>query len=154
MFLRFCIPVTDCSSQTLPLQIFRNISKTSNVLRFNFLRNNSFERNMVLQRGILKHFNLRNVSAGNVSFLGVVFQLWIILPAWKLPLRIYYITFCVKFSQICLQYISIYIRFNQSSRSKNLRYILSLKTVDTIGNCPRLVFSLGVSQHMFRITNQ
>ena len=28
-----------------------------------------------------------------------------------------------------------------------------LKTVDTIGNCQRPVFSLGVSQHMHKITN-
>ena len=30
---------------------------------------------------------------------------------------------------------------------------VSLKTLDTIGNCQRLVFSLGVSQHMHKITN-
>ena len=30
---------------------------------------------------------------------------------------------------------------------------LKLKTLDTIGNCKRLVFSLGVSQHMHKITN-
>jgi hypothetical protein len=29
----------------------------------------------------------------------------------------------------------------------------SLKTMDTIGNCQRLVFSLAVSQHMHKITN-
>ena len=29
----------------------------------------------------------------------------------------------------------------------------SLKAVDTIGNCQRAVFSLGVSQHMHKITN-
>ena len=28
-----------------------------------------------------------------------------------------------------------------------------LKTLDTIGNCHRPVFPLGVSQHMHRITN-
>ena len=28
-----------------------------------------------------------------------------------------------------------------------------LKTLDTIGNCQRLVFSLGVSQHIHKITN-
>ena len=28
-----------------------------------------------------------------------------------------------------------------------------LKTVDTIGNCQRLVFTVGVSQHMHKITN-
>ena len=27
------------------------------------------------------------------------------------------------------------------------KYIISLKTVDTIGNCQRLVFTVGVSQH-------
>ena len=27
------------------------------------------------------------------------------------------------------------------------------KTVDTIGNCQRLVFTVGVSQHMHKITN-
>ena len=30
---------------------------------------------------------------------------------------------------------------------------LLLKTVDTIGNCQRLVFTVGVSQHMHKITN-
>ena len=30
---------------------------------------------------------------------------------------------------------------------------IHLKTVDTIGNCQRPVFSLGVSQHMHKITN-
>ena len=30
---------------------------------------------------------------------------------------------------------------------------LGLKTVDTIGNCQRPVFSLGVYQHMHKITN-
>ena len=30
---------------------------------------------------------------------------------------------------------------------------LVLKTLDTIGNCRRPVFSLGVSQHMYKITN-
>ena len=29
-----------------------------------------------------------------------------------------------------------------------------LKTLDTIGNCQRLVFSLGVSQHMHKIRTQ
>ena len=29
----------------------------------------------------------------------------------------------------------------------------SLKTLDTFGNCRRPVFSLGVSQHMHKITN-
>ena len=33
------------------------------------------------------------------------------------------------------------------------RYALSLKTVDTIGNCQRPGFSFGVSQHMHEITN-
>ena len=28
-----------------------------------------------------------------------------------------------------------------------------LKTVDTIGNCQRLAFTAGVSQHMHKITN-
>ena len=28
-----------------------------------------------------------------------------------------------------------------------------LKTVDTVGNCQRLVFTVGVSQHMHKITN-
>ena len=28
-----------------------------------------------------------------------------------------------------------------------------LKAVDTIGNCQRLAFTLGVSQHMHKITN-
>ena len=28
-----------------------------------------------------------------------------------------------------------------------------LKTVDTIGNCQRLAFTVGVSQHMHTITN-
>ena len=39
---------------------------------------------------------------------------------------------------------------------KNLnykRYQVPLKTLDTIGNCQRPVFSLGVSQHMHTITN-
>ena len=33
--------------------------------------------------------------------------------------------------------------------------IASLKTLDTIGNCQRLVFTVGVSQHtcMHKITN-
>ena len=30
---------------------------------------------------------------------------------------------------------------------------VTLKTQDTIGNCQRPVFSLGVSQHMHKITN-
>ena len=29
----------------------------------------------------------------------------------------------------------------------------NLKTMDTIGNCQRPVFTLGVSQHMHKITN-
>ena len=29
----------------------------------------------------------------------------------------------------------------------------SLKTLDTIGSCQRLVFKVGVSQHMHKITN-
>ena len=29
----------------------------------------------------------------------------------------------------------------------------SLKTVDTIGNCQRLAFTVGVSQHVHTITN-
>ena len=33
------------------------------------------------------------------------------------------------------------------------RSILFLKTVDSIGNCQRTVFSRGVSQHMHTITN-
>ena len=28
-----------------------------------------------------------------------------------------------------------------------------LKAVDTIGNCQRLAFTVGVSQHMHKITN-
>ena len=34
-----------------------------------------------------------------------------------------------------------------------LKSFRCLKTVDTIGNCQRPVFSLGVSQHMHKITN-
>ena len=30
---------------------------------------------------------------------------------------------------------------------------VSLKAVDTIGNCQRLAFTVGVSQHMHKITN-
>ena len=33
------------------------------------------------------------------------------------------------------------------------RWTFPLKTVDTIGNCQRLVFTVGVSQHMHKITN-
>ena len=32
--------------------------------------------------------------------------------------------------------------------------VLLLKTVDTIGNCQRAVFSLGIYQHMHKITNK
>ena len=38
-----------------------------------------------------------------------------------------------------------------SARWKNLR--MPLKAVDTIGNCKRLAFTVGVSQHMHKITN-
>ena len=31
--------------------------------------------------------------------------------------------------------------------------ILTLKTLDAIGNCQRLVFTVGVPQHMHQITN-
>ena len=31
--------------------------------------------------------------------------------------------------------------------------VIDLKAVDTIGNCQRQVFSLGQSQHMYKITN-
>ena len=34
-----------------------------------------------------------------------------------------------------------------------IQYGRHLKTVYTIGNCQRAVFSLGVSQHMDKITN-
>ena len=33
------------------------------------------------------------------------------------------------------------------------RFFVKLKTLDTIGNCQRSVFSLGVSQHMHKTTN-
>ena len=33
------------------------------------------------------------------------------------------------------------------------RSVFSLKAVDTIGNCQRLAFTVGVSQHMHKITN-
>ena len=39
---------------------------------------------------------------------------------------------------------------DQLDRSKAL---VPLKAVDTIGNCQRLVFTVGVSQHMHKITN-
>ena len=32
-------------------------------------------------------------------------------------------------------------------------FFFSLKTLDTIGNCQRLVFTFGVSEHMHKITN-
>ena len=32
-------------------------------------------------------------------------------------------------------------------------YMFYLKTVDTIGNCQRLAFTVGVSHHMHKITN-
>ena len=32
-------------------------------------------------------------------------------------------------------------------------YFIGLKAVDTIGNCQRLAFTVGVSQHMHKITN-
>ena len=35
---------------------------------------------------------------------------------------------------------------------KCTKYAL-LKAVDTIGNCQRLAFTVGVSQHMHKITN-
>ena len=46
---------------------------------------------------------------------------------------------------------------------KNLHYILKvrypiqifqLKALDTIGNCQRLVFTVGVSQHVLKTTNR
>ena len=33
------------------------------------------------------------------------------------------------------------------------RYALPLKTLDTVGNCQRLVFTVGASEHMHKITN-
>ena len=45
------------------------------------------------------------------------------------------------------------IPFLTLSKVLALRLLPYLKTRATIGNCQRLVFSLGVSQHMFRITN-
>ena len=33
------------------------------------------------------------------------------------------------------------------------RFTVLLKAVDTIGNCQRLAFTVGVSQHMHKITN-
>ena len=35
----------------------------------------------------------------------------------------------------------------------SLAYEINLKTLDTIGNCRRPVFSLGASQHMHKVTN-
>ena len=32
-------------------------------------------------------------------------------------------------------------------------FIVPLKTLDTIGNCQRLAFTVGVSQHMHKLTN-
>ena len=42
---------------------------------------------------------------------------------------------------------------NISQNSKELWNLIMLKAVDTIGNCQRLVFTIGVSQHMHKITN-
>ena len=35
----------------------------------------------------------------------------------------------------------------------NLNINLPLKAVDTVGNCQRLAFTVGASQHMHKITN-
>ena len=43
--------------------------------------------------------------------------------------------------------------FSITFQSHNQTYTDLLKTVDTIGNCQRPVFSLSVSQHMHKITN-
>ena len=40
-----------------------------------------------------------------------------------------------------------------SSIFEQSQHVLNLKTVDTIGNCQRPVFSLGISQRMHKITN-
>ena len=37
-------------------------------------------------------------------------------------------------------------------KTSTMAKVVGLKPVDTIGNCQRPVFSLGVSQHMHKIT--
>ena len=52
-----------------------------------------------------------------------------------------------------LQLICTVFIFYQNSLNKGIFVVnLLLKTLDTIGNCQRPVFSLGVSQHMHKIT--
>ena len=40
-----------------------------------------------------------------------------------------------------------------TTHSTEIDTLQRLKTLDTLGNCQRPVFSLGVSQHMHKITN-
>ena len=43
--------------------------------------------------------------------------------------------------------------FPPNSSPVDLHFLTALKTLDTIGNCQRLTFTVGVSRHMHKITN-
>ena len=53
------------------------------------------------------------------------------------------------------QFIRVYkvLRRSHSQEHRGEPFLFSIKTVDTIGNCQRLAFNVGVSQHMHKITN-
>ena len=60
-----------------------------------------------------------------------------------------------KFAKCCLKWLQFELLKRKMSQSivKSLFVLISLKAVDTIGNCQRLTFTGGVSQHMHKITN-
>ena len=83
--------------------------------------------------------------------------------------KLIFLTFCTNFSKttaprqvIFFEKLSTIIIFKRCKFNVNLwtlcflsykKYIDPLKTLDTIGNCQRQVFSLDVSQHTHKITN-
>ena len=54
---------------------------------------------------------------------------------------------CVE--QVGKKHLLSYFTFSKETDKKEIY----LKTVDNFGNCQRPVFSLGISQHMHKITN-
>ena len=88
-----------------------------------------------------KHMSWHGETCGNKGGFPVIFSRlqWPIEP---------------KFSQVCYFIYKLwYTKCGPWDNTVYRKCPMALKTMDTVGNCQRLVLTVGVSQHMHNITN-
>ena len=82
---------------------------------------------------------------------------WVARNSCKLPaVRIEYTTHTINAYRLTYRLVvvgDLFILLSGRPQLQSRWMQMSLKTLNTIGNCQRLVFTVGVSQHMHKITN-